>query len=233
MKRIFQILLFFGINATIAQESFEWKTGICQMNGIIDTAKANEAELNNALYIIWQPSGLSRPFLWNKPADSTLVNLEIVKREYQQKKAELTSCALPKGIYWEQMRQARLKELKDAYELRSLAIKAYTNPKLLKQQKTAGCSNAEKALILGGDALLAYWKKQHEQEVIGAVDPVAIQKDFDQKWESKDKLLWARIEVMRYGWWNCVSEKQQGNISESEIEIAFKRLFLEVRENCH
>ena len=69
--------------------------------------------------------------------------------------------------------------------------------------------------------------------MIGAVDPVAIQKDFDQKWESKDKLLWARIEVMRYGWWNCVSEKQQGNISESEIEITFKRLFLEVRENCH
>ena len=142
MKRIFQILLFFGINATIAQETFEWKTGICQMNGIIDTAKANEAELNNALYIIWQPSGLSRPFLWNKPADSTLVNLETVKREYQQKKAELTSCALPKGIYWEQIRQARLKELKDAFELRSLAIKAYSNPKLLKQQKTPGCSNA-------------------------------------------------------------------------------------------
>jgi hypothetical protein len=131
------------------------------------------------------------------------------------------------------MRQARLKELKESYELRSLAIRAYTNPKVLKQQKTPGCSNTEKALILGGDVLLAYWKKQHEQELVGALDPASIQQDFNQKWESKDKLLWARIEVTRYGWWNCISEKQLADISESEIENAFNRLFLEVRENCY
>jgi hypothetical protein len=233
MKRIFFILLFFVINTVSAQETFEWKAGICQMTGVIDTSKANEIELNNALYIICQPSGLTRPFLWNKPTDSSFVNLETVKREYLLKKAELTSCALPRGIYWEQMRQARLKELKDSYELRSLAIRAYTNPKVLKQQKTPGCSNTEKALILGGDALLAYWKKQHEQELVGALDPASIQQDFNQKWESKDKLLWARIEVTRYGWWNCISEKQLEEISESEIENAFNRLFLEVRENCY
>jgi hypothetical protein len=46
-------------------------------------------------------------------------------------------------------------------------------------------------------------------------------------------MLWARIEVMRYGWWNCVSEQKAQTINDSEIEIAFKRLFLEVRENCH
>jgi hypothetical protein len=233
MKAFIYLLFILSSGFTFSQETFEWKSGICQMTGIIDTSKANETQLTNALYLIWQPSGLSRPFLWNKPSDSTLVKLETVKREYLEKKAELTSCALPKGIYWEQLRQARLKALKEDFELRSLAIKAYSNPKVLKQAKDAKCPDAEKALMIGGDALLNYWKKQHEKELIGAVDPEAIKKDFNVKWDSKEKMLWARIEVMRYGWWNCVSEQKAQTINDSEIEIAFKRLFLEVRENCH
>lgn len=229
------VILTVFIQRTTAQETyeFEWKDGICNYTGTTKTDVVSEDALHNALYLLWNPSGLTRPFLCNKPADSSLLNIELVQKEYINKRAELLQATFPSGVFWLELQNTRLKELDQQFQLRKLAIQAFKDPQVLaKKTKDKTCNEFVKALTSGDKALLAAWKNMHEAEKLSHSDPESLQAVFDKHWNSPEQMIWAKIELLRYGWWNCVDQSATHVTDFSAIEQQFKALFSEVREKC-
>ncbi len=62
--------------------------------------------------------------------------------------------------------------------------------------------------------------------------PARLKGIFDQQNSSPDRLKYARVEVMRFGWWNCaIQEIPLVEHDERAVE-EFNKLFINVKEEC-
>lgn len=235
MKYSFLVLAFLGWFPVVkAQElNFDWYEGSCLFNGIIDSTKATYLQVQNVHYTLIQSSDLSQPFLAYQPKDTALLKVKNIQFECGNFLKELEQMEYPKGEYWSAMKKARLANLKEQCLLREKAVIALTQPKALKGTPySKDCSKYISALEKGGKPLLELWKEMNEKEAAEANDPKLINQAFEKRWNSPERELWARIEVMRYGWWNCVLENQKVWFNESQYHTEFNKLMKSVTNNC-
>ena len=57
-----------------------------------------------------------------------------------------------------------------------------------------------------------------------------LQQRFDERYASADRDKWALIEVLSFGWWNCVNSSIPYVDSDGTPEQEFKKLFVKVVE---
>lgn len=236
MKNLLLITLSFLSYASVthAQEVFEWYEGYCLSRSQIDSSKATYQQVQNVHYTTVQASELSQPFLAYQPKDTVYLKVKNIRFECGNFVAELEQLEYPKGAYWTNLKKARLENLKEQCLLREKAVIALTQPKALKGTPYCKeCSQYTEALEKGGKTLLNAWKTLHEQEIEGALDPAPINTAFEQRWNSPDQELWARIEVLRYGWWNCILQNQKVWLNESQYNLEFRKLMLSTQTDCH
>lgn len=215
-------------------EIFEWYEGSCLFTATIDSSKAHYQQVQNAHYTLIQASDLSQPFLAFQPKDTALLSVKNIRFECGNFQKELEQMEYPKGEYWENIKKAKAADLKEQCLLREKAVIALTNPKVLKGTPySKECSRYISALEKGGKPLLELWKEIHNQEVAEALDPNPINQAFEKNWNSPDKELWARIEVMRYGWWNCIIQNQKPWFNEALYRSEFRKLMTTVNSSCH
>lgn len=216
------------------QEVFEWYEGYCLSRAQIDTSKANYEQVQNVHYTIIQASELSQPFLAHQPKDTAYMKVKSIQFECHNFIEELEKMEYPKGAYWTNLKKMRLDNLREQCLLREKAVIALNQPKALKGTPYCKeCSQYTDALEKGGKTLLNTWRTIHDREIEGALDPNPINAAFEQRWNSPDRELWARIEVLRYGWWNCVLQNQKVWLNESQYNLEFKKLMSSVQIECH
>ncbi|MDF3027366.1 MAG: hypothetical protein K0S23_1673 [Fluviicola sp.] len=218
-----------------AQElNFDWYEGSCLFNAKIDSSKANYQQVQNVHYTLIQASDLSQPFLAYAPKDTAYLKVKNIQFECGNFLKELDQMEYPKGEYWTNIKKMRLANLKEQCLLREKAVIALNQPKVLKGTPYCkDCSQYVTALDKGGKTLLNLWKEMHDKEVAEALDPEPIIRSFEQRWNSSDQELWARIEVLRYGWWNCVLENQKLWFDEKQYHTEFKKLMSSIKSDCH
>lgn len=236
MKNLFlSISCLLSISSvTYAQEVFEWFEGYCLSRAQIDPAKATYMQVQNAHYTLVQASELSQPFLAYQPKDTVYLKVKGIRFECSNFLSELEEMEYPKGEYWDNLKKARLENLQEQCLLREKAVIALNEPKALKGSPYCKeCSKYVTALEKGGKTLLGVWKEIHEKEVEGALDPESINKAFEQHWNAPNQELWARIEVLRYGWWNCIVENQKVWFNEDQYNLEFKKLMTSIQLECH
>lgn len=236
MKNLVVIVFFLASFSPLskAQEVFEWYEGSCLSTAIIDSSKANYQQVQNAHYTLIQASELSQPFLAYQPKDTTYLKIKSIRFECHNFVTELEQMEYPKGDYWANLKKMRLENIREQCLLREKAVIALNQPKALKGTPYCkACSYYVNALEKGGKTLLNAWKELHDKEVAGALDPEPINKAFEQHWNAPDKELWARIEVLRYGWWNCVLENQTAWFDENQYHREFKKLMSSIQLECH
>lgn len=237
MKKQFLSLLLLlvlapAINAQEA-EIFEWYEGSCLNTATIDSSKANYQQVQNVHYTLIQASDLSQPFLAYQPKDTAYLKVKNIRFECDNFQKELEQMEYPKGEYWEKIKKAKAADLREQCLLREKAVIALTNPKALKGTPySKECSRYISALEKGGKPLLELWKEIHEKEVAEALDPDPINKAFEQSWNSPNREFLARIEVLRYGWWNCVLQNQKPWFNESLYRAEFKKLMTSIKSGC-
>jgi hypothetical protein len=217
-----------------AQEVFEWFEGHCLSRSQIDSSKANYLQVQNVHFTIIQASELSQPFLAYQPKDTAYMTVKGIRFECGNFISELEQMEYPKGEYWTNLKKARLDNLREQCLLREKAVIALNQPKALKATPYCKeCSQYTEALEKGGKTLLAAWKALHEQEIEGALDPNPINAAFEQRWNSPNQEFWARIEVLRYGWWNCVLQNQKVWLNENQYNQEFKKLMTSIKIECN
>lgn len=227
-------LLFTLVSTAKAQEVFEWFEGTCLFNATIDSTKANYLQVQNAHYTLIQASELSQPFLAYQPKDTAFLKVKNIRFECENFQKELEQMEYPKGAYWASIKKAKAADLKEQCLLREKAVIALTDPKALKGTPySKECSRYITALEKGGKTLLALWKELHDKEVAEALDPASIIQSFEKNWNSPDQELWAKIEILRYGWWNCVLQNQKTWFNETLYHTEFGKLMTRITSNCH
>ena len=218
---------------THAQEVFEWYEGSCLSSAQINPEKATYLQVQNAHYTLVQASELSQPFLAYQPKDTAYLKVKSIRFECSNFLSELEGMEYPKGEYWTTIKKLRLENLREQCLLREKAVAALNEPKALKGTPYCKkCSRYVTALEKGGKTLLSVWKEIHEQEVAGALDPDPINNAFEQHWNAPNQEFWARIEVLRYGWWNCILENEKPWFNQDQYNREFKKLMSSIQLDC-
>ncbi|AEA42182.1 hypothetical protein [Fluviicola taffensis] len=229
MKKIIFLLIVISSTTLKAQETFEWYEGTCYMKAQIDTSKATYNQIQNAHYTLIQASDLSQPFLAYQVKDTTYMNVKGIQFECGNFLNELDKMDYPKGEYWTKIKKEKANNLREQCLLHEKAVIALTNPKALKGTPYCKeCSEYISALEKGGEILLKLWKKMTEEEIATANNPELLSKTFEQSWNSPNNEFIARLEVLRYGWWNCVLQNQKEWFSENLYKAEFQKLMISI-----
>lgn len=231
MKILLIAILFLCHTAAFAQtKSFRWTTDLCEFEGTYDAAKYTETQLKNTLKLLGDFSINTDATVW-KYEDIKKLDVNALDKEYQAKSAALKKLDIVKSPFWERLRERKLKELTEVYKLSRLTMLGYAEPAKLREATFAESCVVKYAepLIKGGELLLRTWQTLNEGSRRNNADPERIKKIFEAEYDSPDRLQFARVEVMSFGFWNCANEFIEREIYDGSHDEEFKKLFKRVR----
>ena len=222
------ILVLCQTTAYAQTKRFQWTTELCEYEGTYDAAKYTEARLRDTLklYAVGSFDIQTDATVW-KYEEIKKLSVAALDREYAAKSTELKKLDIVKSVYWERLRERKLKELKQVYELSRLTMLGYNEPAKLKEAAFAESCVVKYAnsLINGGDELLATWRAVNEETRRNNGDPQRIKKIFEAEYDSPDRYKYAQVEVMSFGFWNCANALIEREEYDGTHEEEFKKLF--------
>jgi hypothetical protein len=226
------VLALYQVTAYAQNRQFRWTTELCEFEGTYNAKKHSEAQLNNTvrLFTVGSFELPTEATIW-KYEDIKKLNVAALDKEYAVKSNELKKLDIVKLPYWERFKERKLKELKQVYELSRLTMLGYNEPAKLKEATFADTCVVKYAvtLINGGDELLAIWRTVNEDTRRNNGDPQRIKKIFEAEYDSPDRLKFARVEVMLFGFWNCANEFIERETYDGSHEEEFKKIFKQTR----
>jgi len=217
-------------------KTFRWDTELCEFSGTYNSRKYTETQLRNTVRLMRQGElslGVTDATVWNH---DEIPKLDIAKldRDYERVKRELTNLVFVKTPFWEAVRQAKLRETEQIYRLSRATMQAYTRPEVLRAYQGAERCKAGFAepIIAGGESLLEAWRRVNEDSRSKNADPERLRRIFEQQMASPDRLKFALIETMAFGWWNCANEfiEYDSGANNETREREFRKLFIRVRK---
>jgi hypothetical protein len=232
---ILSFLLFMFLPTANGQvRTFRWNTELCRFSGTYDSKKFSQAQLENTVRLM-RPGefGLDpKATVWNfnEIADLDPAALD---RKYEMAISELKQLKIVSSAFWESVRRNKTREIEQVYRLSRATMLGYKDPAKLRDYGGAESCKAKFAepLIAGGDRLLAAWRVVSDDSRKRNSDPERLRRIFDEQMASPDRLKFALIEVMSFGWWNCANEfiEYDGGDNSPAREREFRKLFIRVR----
>lgn len=234
MKALLIIILILSnaLAAAAQTKKFRWTTELCEYEGTYDASRYTENQLKHTYLLFFGGDfHLQADATAWKYEDIKKLSLGALSKEYTTKSNILRGLDIVKIPYWQTLRQNKLKEMQQVYNLSRITIEAYENPARLKEYKPAASCVKTYAdpLINGGDALLITWRQVNEASRQKNADPARLRRIFEAQYNSPDKYQHAQIEVMQFGWWNCANALIDRVEQNDDPEKNFKKLFRRVR----
>jgi hypothetical protein len=235
--KIFVVALFLFSAVVIPAQlrTFRWNDVLCEFEGTYDSKKYTDAQLRSTMKL-FEPGELRMEYnatVW-KYEDIAKLDIAALDREFQQKTAAVKALNIVKVPYWENVRQAKLKEIEQIYRLSRVTMQAYAEPAALRgYTRAADCKTKyAESIIAGGDSLLKTWLEVNTESRRNNADPATVKRTFDEQNASPDRLNFALVETMSFGWWNCANAQIEYDdaASDGRHETEFRKLFTRVRE---
>jgi len=228
------LLLFSALSANGQIRSFKWDDELCEYRGTYNANKYTPEQLQNTMKLFavggFDISGEATVFKYDDIAKLSLAKLE---EEYKTKTAALTNLDIVKSPYWEDQRQSKLREMQQKYLLSRMTIRAYSDPAGAFAEKFTGAERCyvqfAGPITRGGPDLLAAWRHLNEQSRANNADPTRVTREFEEQYASPDKMKYALVEVMGFGWWNCANHTIDYITYDGTQEKQFKKLFIRVK----
>ena len=236
MKRkitIAVMLVFIAIIAFAQKSVFKWQYGMYENTSVFDSTKYTREQIQNTLdYLL--PNGThitTNATAWNLDGINNL-SINVLKKECEEKIAIFSAKKFIETPFWLKLKQDIITEINSLCELETITIQAYTNPEILKSYKTTdnSCIYYRDALIAGGQEMINAWIKLNEKLKSQNGFPDNVQKEFDKKFNSTQKMEYARLDLMQSGWWNSANSTIPYVKENNElIEKEFEKLFLSTK----
>lgn len=238
IQTILVILVLAG--AGFAQNrTFKWNDELCEYQGTYDSKKYNEVVLRNTLKLLSHDGfrlDSTSATVWDF---NEIAKLDDAKVETQYKGIvdELERLKYVSTPYTDEIKRQKLVEVRQLYQLVRTTMAAYTDPSVIRNYKGAeACKlNFGEPIFAGGDKLIEAWRKVNLDSRSKNADPERLRRRFDEQIASPDRLKFALVETMSFGWWNCANDE----IKRSDVGVSdrpareFKKLFIRVKTvNC-
>jgi hypothetical protein len=235
-KALALLIILFSANALVSAKSkrFVWEDEICAYEGRYNAALYTEKQLENT-YRLWY----SRDFeldVWQgeRQVDGHLEPTTTAWLDYQYalKSAALKKLEIVNAAYWQNVKRKKLEALERKYILERLTLEASENLSVLKSLKFAvACTEKFVNPLIAGDAsLLRIWRESNEQARKTSAYAPDVKNDFEARMASADRVRYARAEVLKDGWWNCVNNAIERGDDEGVLHKNFRKLFRRVKQ---
>ncbi len=231
------IFLILTVPGTAQVRTLKWADDLCEYSGSYDSKKHSESKLLNTLKLKDQQfTRISNfPSVW-KWEDIDSIDIQALESEYRQKKDSLHSLQIVNIPYWQRVKETQIKELDQVYTFYRTKAEAYKNPEVLRKYPAAPACTAKYAepLIARDDSLLKVWLEVNMHSRSQNADPDRLKRRFDEQMASADRIKYAIVEVMGFGWGNCAVreiQRDEGNMDDTHMN-EIRKLFLRVREEC-
>jgi hypothetical protein len=240
MKRIavlIAVLLFVNAFAAAQVGKFRWETEMCRFEGTFDTKRYTKKQLENT-YKMWFAREYDMDTFY-----ATVFKLEdfaklrtaaSIDEEYARKSAALKKLVIVNTPFWKEFRAKKLIELERDYRLARASAQAFQKPAALREVTFADACVQKYAppLTAGGDSLLGIWREVNMDLRAKNSDPERLRREFEAQMASADRFKYAQIEVITFGWWNCVNERIERREDWDAIYKNYEKLFKKVSKTC-
>lgn len=225
-----------------ALQRFSWEDDVCLNVGYFPAGRYTEQQLRDTRVLVTFPFASSS---YNESVhrieqlhpDSIGARLQRLERQHRQEQAALQALQVVPLRYWQNLKKLRLGEEAEFYQMSKLMLEAYLVPRLLLTAPGASkCQRYVQALASADTLpLLQAWREQVDEHKKNNGAPQYLEDKYQQQYASPDRLRYARLDLMLYGWWNCANHHRQYVDIEEEQQPwpAFEKLFVKVaRQDC-
>ncbi|MBC5773735.1 hypothetical protein H8S95_06650 [Pontibacter sp. KCTC 32443] len=226
-------------------KEFSWQEGLCDYRGYYNSSEFTEKQIEDTYFLIFGYNSVTTSdtdATLDKPEYYTVTyienSLKKLESDYSKAIQKLQSLDVVPTAFWQQHRELSILQLKELHQLEKLTLEAHLNPKLLVNTTySSECVDYVNALTSEDTTvLLDSWKKLVDSNKLKNGYPEGLEQKYQEQLKSSDKLLFARIDLMTYGWWNCANHQRKyvdGFNQEGQMTEEFDKLFDRVVEsNC-
>lgn len=232
MKSKNLLMLLIGLpNFCFAQTNkFEFDDGFCAYVGTYSMQKYTQTELRNTYNHLVNSTYIHTESTAWKIQDIPKLSIVELEAECKTRLDQLDSLDIVDTEFWENARKSRLREISETCELKALTIIAYTYPDTLLafSQNDSLSSFYRTALINGGDQLLEAWRVLNEARKRNNASPEKLQARFDAQFNSSQKMAYAQLEVIMFGWFNSANSLIYRDPPPEDLWTEFEKLFIRI-----
>ncbi|MET3886847.1 hypothetical protein ABIE54_005736 [Chitinophagaceae bacterium OAS944] len=216
--------------------SFTWNDELCEYKGNYNPQTYPPDLIKNTYELYSVYAGLlleNRPSVY-KPSDLAKLNLKALTAEYTEKKSFLEKLKIVDAPFWNTLKKQTLQQLDEEYEFDKLKIQAFDNPEvLLNNRYSKSCERFVTALNATDTSILfATWKSFAEELKAKNGSPEAFMARFYDKYNSPEKLIYAKIDLITFGWGNCANSSTFHIVNDGSAANEFEKLFTNVKREC-
>lgn len=217
---------------------FKWESELCENESRFNARLYTDEELKGTHELLWMAGSLLLHEINNTATDpeeiEELSSLKELDKLYQKKQKELRNLKIVNDPYWKGVKQSILQRMKDEYDLARIDIQAYTNPAVLKGNRFSYvCPDIIEALTdKDTTKLMTAWRILVEEQKENNGSPENVVKRYRKAYDSPDRIMQARVQLITYGWHNRVNHTLQRVSRDEKMNNRFDRLFLETKSEC-
>lgn len=210
-------------------DTFEWEEGLTYYTGKLDTAKYSMDEIKTIYTYLYSPGSemLMVGNIWKIEQMDTATTTAI-DNYYSRTLSVLESMRIPEGEFWDSLRAYRKRELFEICQDNRLFILAIHTPEILYDFYHEECAEEISALTGDSTDLLKGWRKLKDRQKLNNGSPEYLEKEYQEQLASDNRLKYARLDIMKYGWGNCMNQFVYHHEDWIRIEEEFQKLFLSV-----
>jgi hypothetical protein len=159
---------------------------------------------------------------------------EKITEEYLNKLEIYEKLDFVEDTFWNRLKTELIQYYTSAHDLMTITILAYENPDTLLsyQLVDSACIFYRDALIAGGTELLSAWKVLVDYKKSQNGYPERLQRIYDEQIASPLKYDYARLDIMKFGWWNSANHMLPHIDQSYRYQDNFERLFKYHRCSC-
>lgn len=229
------VSLVFAVTASAQIKTFKWIDELCEYSGTYDSKKYSEVKLRNTQRLLIGHDlqlGSLGATVW-KYEDIAKLDPTSVETKYKALIDELEHFEYVPTPFTDAVLASKLHETRQLYQLIRTTMAAYNDPTVIRKfQGAEACKlNYGEPIIAGGETLIAAWKKVNLESQSNNGDPGRLQRRWDSENASPDRLKFALVETMSFGWWNCANREIKYTYEEfgERADKEFKKLFIRTR----
>jgi hypothetical protein len=223
----------------IAQKGvFKWETELCEHKGLFDSLKIKRNQIQGAHALTNSSDMSQQPYFLLLPSVYSIEDLKKVdtgkiSENYYLLKQKFQNIKLPASTAWENYRTQQIKAIEENYKMGKVLATAFVSDNYtgIAEFKDKCSTQYTEALQAGGDKLLDAWKNLVNKSAKNNGDPKRVITEYEQKLNTPEKYLHAKVEILTFGWSNCVSATIKG-YDGTNATIAFRKLFKSVKDVC-
>ena len=213
---------------------FKFTTEVCENTGKFEKKLYTKSQIEGAYFLWFEFSGLTSNFI-KTPDDIKKLNLTNLVNEYNGKLNYLENLKTVNNNFWKSLKIQRIRELNEEFEAKKIHILAYTDSKYLLQNRFSEHCKKYVSILNSENksSIVKEWANLKETQKKNNSNPESLELKFQNQVNSNDKLVFAKINLIEFGWWNCINEMIfRVNDDNENIRKQFYKLFKTVKSEC-